>query len=206
MRKLLCAALLVYGAGTMSHAQTGNSAPAQTVRTQTNPPSISPVLIPDEFVIGPQDVLDISVWGEPDFDTTVAVRPDGKIGIRLLTDIQAAGLTAMQLKDKITQGLRPYVPEPVVTVIVKQINSQVVHIMGRGIQRTGPYPITGPMTVMELIAKAGGFTESARSREVMIFRKAGSVDNRFMFNYETYLKGQSAQNIPLKNGDLVVVE
>ena len=216
MRRILCATVVLFATVTLVQAQnrSGNApaqnrgnTPAQTVTApRNNASAVSPAPLSDEFVIGPQDVLEISVWDEPDFDTTVAVLPDGKIGVRLLTDIQAAGLTAMQLKDRITQGLRPYVPEPVVTVIVKQINSQVVHIMGPGINRVGPYPITGPMTVMELIAKAGGFTQYAKTREILIFRKEGNVNRRFTFNYETYLRGQAEQNMQLRNGDMVVVE
>jgi polysaccharide export outer membrane protein len=216
MRRILCATVVLFATVTLAQAQnrSGNApaqnrgnTPAQTVTApRNNASAVSPAPLSDEFVIGPQDVLEISVWDEPDFDTTVAVRPDGKIGVRLLTDIQAAGLTAMQLKDRITQGLRPYVPEPVVTVIVKQINSQVVHIMGPGINRIGPYPITGPMTVMELIAKAGGFTQYAKTREILIFRKEGNVNRRFTFNYETYLRGQAEQNMQLRNGDMIVVE
>ena len=111
--------------------------------------------VAEEYVIGAQDLLDVSVWGEPQFDLKVAVRPDGKIGVKLLSDIQAGGLTTKQVEKLITEGLKPFVPNAHVTVIVLEIRSQMVTVMGNGVARSGAYPIVGPMRVVDLLARAG---------------------------------------------------
>ena len=105
---------------------------------------------PQEFTIGPEDILQITVWHEPDLTNRVTVRPDGKIGIPLLNDIQAGGLTPKQLQEQITEGLKLFVSGPQVSVVVQEIHSQIVYVTG-AIARPGAYPLGHPMTVMQLL-------------------------------------------------------
>jgi len=161
--------------------------------------------VPEDFLIGPEDVLGISVWREPDLTATVTVRPDGKIGIPLLNDVQAAGLTTGVLQQRITEGLSKYVAEPHVSVIVLQIKSQNVYVMG-SVGKPGVYPIGSPLTVLELLVKAGGLADFAKSGDIQIVRKDGEKTTRYFFNYKSFVGGKdSRQNITLKSGDVVIV-
>jgi polysaccharide export outer membrane protein len=175
--------------------------PNRTARTdQTVQKSTSTV--PD-FIIGSEDVLFISVWREPDFTVTARVRNDGKISFPLLDDIQASGLTTDKLQKQITAGLEKFVNEPQVTVIVQEIHSQMVHVMG-SVPRPGAYDIRSPLNVVELLARAGGVAEPARA--IVIVRTEGIKTRRFRFDYERYVSGENLQqNIPLRPGDVIIV-
>jgi len=160
---------------------------------------------PDDFVIGPEDVLEIKVWKEPDLTTKGVVRPDGKLGVTLLGDVQASGLTTVQLKDAITTRLERFVQGPIVSVVVVEIHSQMVHLIG-AVNRPGAYTLGGPLTVVELLARAGGLTELTSGEGISIVRTIGSESRRILFNYREFSQGKNLrQNIPLKNGDVVVV-
>ena len=157
------------------------------------------------YVIGPQDFLDISVWKEPELTRAVPVRPDGKISIPLLSDVQAAGLTPTQLAAKITTDLKKFVTDPQVTVIVTQINSQRVYILGE-VGRAGAYPLLPEMTVLQALSSAGGLTTFANGKKIYVLRQVNGKSEKYPFNYKDVLGGKRAdENIQLKAGDTIVV-
>jgi len=157
------------------------------------------------YIIGPQDILDIDVWKEPELTRTVPVRPDGKISLPLLNDIQAAGLTPSKLADNITAGLKKYVTDPQVTVIVSAINSQRVYILGE-VTRAGAYPLLPDMTVLQALSSAGGFTQFANTKKIYVLRDENGKQQKLPFNYKDVINGKDPQqNITLKAGDTIVV-
>jgi polysaccharide export outer membrane protein len=158
------------------------------------------------YVIGAADQLEISVWKELELSKTVTVRSDGKISLPLAGEIQAAGLTPLQLEGDIANRLRSFITEPEVTVIVQQINSQKYNVMGQVI-RPGSYPLTITTTVMDAIANAGGFKDFAKKKDVRILRgKADGTETRLKFYYDAFVKGKNPQtNIKLQPGDTIVV-
>jgi polysaccharide biosynthesis/export protein len=157
------------------------------------------------YVIGPQDVLDISVWKEPELTRPVPVRPDGRISMPLLNDVQAAGKTPLQLAADITAGLKKFVTDPQVTVIVTTINSQRVFILGE-VNRAGAYPLLPNMTVLQALSSAGGFTIYANLKKIYLLRVEDGKQIKHPFNYKDVLAGKAAdQNIFVKAGDTIVV-
>jgi len=157
-----------------------------------------------DFVIGPGDVSDDFVWKEPEVSKTVPVHPHGELSLPLVNDLQAGGLTAMQLKDVITENLKNYIADPSVTVTVETVNSQKVIVMGE-VTGAGPRPLTGPMRVMDVLATAG-FTPFAKTTKIYVLRNENGTQQRLSFNYKDYLKGKNQdQNILLKSGDTIVV-
>jgi polysaccharide export outer membrane protein len=157
------------------------------------------------YMIGAQDVLDINVWKEAELTMTVPVRPDGKISLPLLNDVQAAGLTPTQLSEELTTELKKFITDPQVTVIVSQINSQRVYILGE-MTRPGAYPLLPGMTVLQALSSAGGFTPYANSKKIYVLRSEGGKQEKFPFNYKDVVKGKNAeQDIVLKAGDQIVV-
>jgi len=176
--------------------------------TQTTPdtaPATKSATEDPNYVIGAQDVLDISVWHEPDLTRVVPVRPDGKISLPLLNDVQAGGLTPTKLAEEITTGLKKFVTDPQVTVIVSVINSQRVYIVGE-VTRAGAYPLLPGMTVLQALSSSGGFTEFAKMKSIYVLRTEGDKSTKFPFNYKEVIAGRHPeQNIVLKAGDTVVV-
>lgn len=157
------------------------------------------------YIIGAQDVLDVSVWKEAELTRTVPVRPDGKISLPLLNDVQAAGLTPTQLAAEITANLKKFVTNPQVTVIISQINSQRVYILGE-VSRPGAYPLLPGMTVLQALSSAGGFTMFASMKKIYMLRQEGGKQEKFPFNYKDVIGGKRPeQNIVLKAGDQIVV-
>ena len=157
------------------------------------------------YVIGPQDVLDISVWKEPELTRAVPVRPDGKISMPLLNDVQAAGRTPLQLDADITAELKKFVAEPQVTVTVSIINSQRVFILGE-VTRAGAYPLLPNMTVLQALSSAGGLTIYASVKKIYVLRVEEGKQVKHPFNYKDVLAGKAAdQNIVLRAGDTIVV-
>lgn len=158
-----------------------------------------------DYVIGADDVLHINVWKEPETTATVPVRPDGKISLPLLNDIQAAGLTPAELTAQITQKLKKFLADPRVTVIVTQINSRRVYILGE-VGRPGAFPLLPNMTVLQALSSAGGFTQYANSSKIYVLRNENGAQARYAFNYKEVIRGQKPeQNILLKPGDTIVV-
>lgn len=157
------------------------------------------------YIIGAQDVLDISVWKEPEVSRSVPVRPDGKISLPLLNDVQAAGLTPTQLAAQITESLKKYVANPQVTVIVTTMNSQRVYMLGE-VGRPGAYPLLPGMTILQALSSGGGFTQYANTKKIYLLRQVNGKQEKYPFNYKDAIAGKHAeQNIPLKAGDTIVV-
>ena len=157
-----------------------------------------------EYIIGADDALHISVWKEPDLTATLPVRPDGKISMPLLNDVQAAGLTPMQLADALTVRLKKYVADPRVTVVVTQINSKRVYLVGE-VLHPGPIPMLPNMTVLQALASAG-FTQFANTKGIYVLRTENGRQQKMPVNYRQLIKGDSVdQNVMLKPGDTIVV-
>jgi polysaccharide export outer membrane protein len=166
---------------------------------------VTAIAVPPEFVIGPNDTLSVLFWRDKDMSADVVVRPDGNITLPLLNDIQAAGLTPDQLRERILVEARRYIEDPSPTVVVKEINSRKMFITGM-VEKPGPYPITGPTTVLQLIAIAGGLKEFADGKNILVMRNDGGRQVAYTFDYKELLKGRNLrQNIELKPGDTVVV-
>ena len=162
--------------------------------------------LPDDYVIGLEDILSINVWKEPELSVKeVVVRPDGKISVPLIGDIQASDLTPMQLQERITDRMKEYVAAPSVTVVVLRIGSRSVSIVGQ-VAKPGIYYLGSPMTVLELLARAGGIGPDAKEKKIAIVRNEGGKSVSYRFNYKEVSKGRKLeQNIELKNGDTVIV-
>jgi len=157
------------------------------------------------YVIGPADVLDVMVWKEPDISRSIPVRPDGKISLPLLNDVQAAGLEPMQLQAVITEGLRKFISGPQVTVVVMQINSRRVYVVGE-VARPGAFPMLPNMTVLQALSTAGGFSQFAKLSAIYVLRTENGQQVTLPFNYKEVVRGgRPEQNITLKPGDTVVV-
>jgi polysaccharide export outer membrane protein len=158
---------------------------------------------PAGFIIGPEDVLSIVFWRDKEMSTQVTVRPDGKISLPLLDEVQAAGLTPAELRVHLVDHSKRFFGNPNVTVVVNQINSRKVFITGQ-VVKPGPYVITAPTTVLQLISMAGGLKDFADSKNIVIVRRDGSKTSSYAFNYRN-IRRDLRQNIELKPGDTVVV-
>ncbi len=159
-----------------------------------------------DYIIGPQDVLAINVWKEPEISRAVPVRPDGKISLPLVGDIVASGLTPMQLEKVISEDLKAYIANPEVTVIVQAVNSRKFNIVGE-IARPGTYPLTKQMTVLDAIAQAGGPRDFAKVKKIYVLRQLEDGERlRIPFNYKDIIRGKNFhQNVELQPGDTIVV-
>src|ERR1700722_12077065 len=180
--------------------------PAQpAVPAMSSTDAKKPATADPNYVIGDQDVLDISVWKEPEVSRVVPVRPDGKISLPLLNDVQAAGLTPGALAQQITESLKKYVTNPQVTVIVTTINSQRVYLLGE-VSRPGAFPMIPGMTVLQAISSGGGFTQFARTKSIYVLRNENGKQVKYPFNYKEVINGKKPeQDIALKAGDTIVV-
>ena len=157
-----------------------------------------------DYVIGPEDVLHIAVWKEADLTATLPVRPDGKISLPLINDVQAAGLTPMQLADSLTEKLKKYVASPRVTVVVTAINSKRIYLVGE-VGHAGPIPMLPNMTVLQALSSAG-MTQFANTKKIYLMRSEGGKQVKMPVNYKKLVKGeQMEQNYLLKPGDTIVV-
>jgi polysaccharide export outer membrane protein len=157
----------------------------------------------DKYVIGPEDVLDIFVWKEESLTKTVPVRIDGKISLPLLDDIQASGLTPLQLKEELTKKLSGFVDNPTVTVTVKEANSYRVFISGE-VKQPGIVRIRHEVTLVNLIIMVGGFTEWANKRKILIITKENGKEKRITANYNKIIDGDMP-DIVIKPGDTVII-
>jgi len=197
---ILMAAVAV-SAQAPSNQQANNARPA----AGAEPVVPGAVVPPAGYVIGADDVLAVLFWREKDLSADVAVRPDGKITLPLLNDVEAAGLTPEQLRDRLSKAASQYVEDPNVTVVVKAINSRKVFITGN-IAKPGPYPLSGPTTVLQLLAMAGGVHEFAKIDRILIMRTENGKPVAHKFNYKDVAEGKKlSQNIELQPGDTVVV-
>jgi polysaccharide biosynthesis/export protein len=160
--------------------------------------------ISTDYVIGPGDVLQITVWKNDTLSRTLPVRPDGKISMPLLHDVQASGLTAMQLRDKIATALGEFMPNPEVAVSVSDVRSMRVSILGE-VSKPGVLELRGQTTILEAIAMAGGFKDFASPSKITVIRiDEGGKTKRIRFNYNKAI-GSDEENLILRSGDVVVV-
>jgi polysaccharide biosynthesis/export protein len=168
-------------------------------------PLVPPPITDPTYIIGPQDILNVNVWKEAELSGNVQVRPDGKVSIPLLNDVQAAGLTTIQLGSQVTAGLKKYVTDPRVTVVVTAINSRRVYVLGE-VARAGGFALLPDMTVLQAISDAGGLTQFAHGKKIYVLRDEAGKQVKYPFNYNKVLKGENPeQNFPLKSGDTIVV-
>lgn len=158
------------------------------------------------YVIGSSDVLAITVWKEPEISRSIPVRPDGKISLPLVGELQAAGRTPLQLEQDISGKLKAYITNPDVNVMVQQINSEKYNVLGR-VAKPGSYLLANTTTVLDAIATAGGFQDFAKQKGIYILRSTpGGGQTRLAFNYKDVIKGKHPeQNMKLQPGDTVVV-
>lgn len=160
----------------------------------------------DDYQIGSGDTLHISVWKEPDASVpSVVVRPDGKITVPLIKELEVVGLTPKQVEQKISEGLQKFIASPDVTVVVMAINSKKIYIVGAA-RKEGPLPYTYGMSVIQALSEAGGVTDYAKRKKIYILRSENGREYRLDFNYDEVVKGERMeQNILLMPGDTVVI-
>ena len=217
LKSFVVASALVAGFGaSLAYAQSGPQPgkPAATTAATSTPsamPSaaVAPVggfPLSGEYIIGPEDMLQITVWKNDTLSRVLPVRPDGKISLPLLHDIQAAGLTPMQLRDKIANALSEFMPNPEVAVTVSDVRSYRVSVLGE-VQKPGQLQLKADTTVLEAIALAGGFRDFASPGKITILRKdSKGATQKIPFNYNRVVKDNRSQdNVTLKSGDVVVV-
>lgn len=204
MSRILFLVLVMLGqlsAQSFSPSEHSGSASTATI---AKAPLSSPVRDAD-YAIGPEDVLQISVWREPDISSSVPVRSDGKISLPLLNDVQAAGLTPVQLGAEITQRLRQFIAEPHVTVILTAMNSRKAYVMGQ-VNRQGAVLLVANQTVLQALSAAGGPGQFANTKKIYILRTQDGIQQRLPFNYSAVIRGKNPeQNIALEPGDTIVV-
>lgn len=168
-------------------------------------PVIKQVVSGGEYEIGPEDLLDISVWKEKDLQKEVLVRPDGWITFPLVGNIEAKGKTALQLQEEITQWLKQYIPNPVVSVSVKKIAGYKIFVIGR-VNKPGDYVVGRYIDVLQALSLAGGLTPFAEEGNIKIVRKQRGKETILRFNYAEVKKGRRLeQNITLQSGDVIIV-
>ena len=156
------------------------------------------------FRIGPEDVLDVQVWKNEELSRVVPVRPDGMISLPLVNDIRAAGLTAVELRQEITSRLAEYVPSPEVSVMVREVHSVKVAVLG-AVRMPGHYEVKSAATVLELIARAQGLSEFADRGRIVVLRQNGNETTRIPFNYRKVAEGSEQDNFYVRPGDIIVV-
>jgi len=177
--------------------------PTPTIRAEEPPPGEA--ARPGDYKIGPEDLLDIAVWNNTAMSRAVPVRPDGKISLPLLNDVQAAGLTPMQLRDVLVGKLTAYIPRPEVSVIVREVHSFKVSVLGE-VRKAGQYELKSRATVLDLIALAGGLTPFASPSRIVILRQEGTTTMRIPFNYKKVISSTpTREDVVLQPGDVIVV-
>jgi polysaccharide export outer membrane protein len=175
---------------------------------QSNAPNRPTAAPPREYTIGVDDVLEISVWENTSVSRIVPVRPDGRISLPLLNDIQAAGLTPMQLQKALTSALEPYIKSPLVSIIVREVHSFKVSVVGR-VKMPGRYELTTPVTVLDMIAIAGGLGDYAEKDGIVVLRRDGTEMRTIPFAYNYIAQGRSqnpaVDNFLVRPNDIVMV-
>ena len=158
----------------------------------------------DAFRIGPEDILDVQVWKNSDLSRIVPVRPDGMISLPLVNDIQAAGLTPTDLRQQLTERLAEFIPSPEVSVIVREVHSVKVAVLG-AVRMPGLYEVKSPATVLEMLARAQGLSEFADRGRIVVLRQNGGTTTRIPFNYRQVAEGSEQDNFSVRPGDIIVV-
>jgi polysaccharide export outer membrane protein len=182
----------------------GTAAPSAAAVDAVNAAAPRVVEAANAFRIGPEDVLDVQVWKNEELSRVVPVRPDGMISLPLVNDIRAAGLTAVELRQEITQRLAEYVPSPEVSVMVREVHSVKVAVIG-AVRMPGHYEVKSAATVLELIARAQGLNEFADRGRIVVLRQNGNETERIPFNYRKVAEGSEQDNFYVHPGDVIVV-
>lgn len=178
---------------------------AKDAQAQATTPPAQTAAIDPTYKIGAQDVIRIDVWREDQLTRTVPVRPDGKITLPLLNDVQAAGLTPMELAGAIREELKKYINNPQVSVSLTEMNSRRIYVTGE-VNKAGAYALLPHMTVLQALSGSGGFTAFARIKSIYVLRNENGKPIKIPFNYKEAIKGKNPeQNIELQPGDVVVV-
>jgi polysaccharide export outer membrane protein len=176
------------------------------VRDVKKPIGSDAVLQKGAYQIGPGDVLSVDVWKEPDASTPpVTVRPDGKITLRMIGEIQVTGLTPSELESRLAAQYSQFIRAAQVSVVVREVNSQKVYVIGE-VNKEGPVRIQGPITVLQTLAEAGGLTDYAKRRKIYVLRNENGKQTKLPFDYDAVVRGDKVtENIPLIAGDTIVV-
>jgi polysaccharide biosynthesis/export protein len=210
--KAAMAALILIGSLALAQdtppPQDATPVPANAASNKTpyeKPAAIaSPTQAGAEYVIGPEDVLHVAVWKEADLTATLPVRPDGKISLPLLNDVQASGLTPQQLAASLTEKLKKYIADPRVTVVVTTINSKRIYLMGE-VLHSGATPLSPNMTVLQALSSAG-LNQFANTKGIYVLRTVNGKQQKLPVNYRKLVKGERIeQNYLLQPGDTIVV-
>src|SRR5450755_2458523 len=210
MKSIWQAVAAIIMIGSIAWAQ---DAPAQAAVNSASDKTVSGVItttaIPSSqggpaYVIGPEDVLHVAVWKEPDLTATLPVRPDGKISLPLLNDVQASGLTPEQLAGSLTEKLKKYIADPRVTVVVSQINSKRIYLVGE-VLHAGATPMLPNMTVLQALSSAG-LNQFANTKSIYVLRTENGKQQKLPVDYKRLVKGERIeQNYVLQPGDTIVV-
>jgi polysaccharide biosynthesis/export protein len=205
---ILMGTLLALSLGASAQARQEQMAdagkPKASATSNTPVPAAAAVSDPD-YKIGPQDVLRIDVWKENEISRITPVRPDGRISLPLLNDVQAAGLTPTQLAGVISEGLKKYITNPQVTVGVTEINSRRVYVTGE-VTKPGAFPLQPGMTVLQALTSSGGFTQFAKIKGIYVLRTEDGKQVKHPFNYKDVVHGKHPElNIMLQPADVIVV-
>jgi len=167
----------------------------------------SSLIVTPDYLIGPEDVLEITVWRNADLSKVAAVRPDGRISLPLIGDVGAAGRTAAQLAEAIAEKLKEFKENPQVSIVVKEVNSYAIYVLGE-VSKPGKYPLKSKTTLLQAITLASGFTPAAARNKIVVFRfgEQGGNDVKIKASYDDIImRDESPQNIQLKPGDTIVV-
>jgi polysaccharide biosynthesis/export protein len=192
-------------AATAGISITAVAADQKNVRPTRTPTNANGAEVPRQYVIGAGDVLQISVWKEPDASVpSVVVRSDGAISIPLIREVHAAGLTPRQLEEALGEKFNQIIRDADVTVLVKEIHSEKIYMLG-AVKKEGPISMTAPMTVLQAIAEAGGLTDYAKRNKVYVLRNDSTKQIKIPCDYDAAMKGNPQFNIQLKPGDTIVV-
>ena len=175
-------------------------------RTGNQPNAPSTKTVAEDYIIGPSDVLAINVWKDTELSRTVPVRPDGKISLPLIGELQVNGLTALKVQRMVADRLKEFISNPEVTVIVQDVKSRTYVVLGK-VAKPGSFELGKPTTVLEAIAVAGGFLDFAKTSKIYIIRSAGNGTSQTLhFDYKKVIKGRNPeQNVELNSGDTIIV-
>ena len=190
------------------------SVPAQKTAPNTAQPAAKPTTAPTtarqetaaagDYLIGPEDILDIAVWNNTAISRTVPVRPDGMISLPLLNDLQAGGRTPLQLRDELIRKLGEFMSNPEVSVIVREVHSLKVSVIGE-VKKTGRFELRSRATVLDVLAQAEGVNEFASRSRIVVLRTDRNGTRRIPFNYQELMKGGEQENFLLQPNDIIVV-
>lgn len=201
---LILGSVLLHGQNVVAASETKSASIAGTNLSAPNTPVADAAATTSQFILGSADVIHIGVWKNADLTQTVTIGPDGFISLPLLGDLHVAGMTTNQLAQDLKTKLNSYVVNAQVTVSIVEIHSKQVFVTGQ-VGKPGGYPLVVPISVLQLIAQAGGLNTFANRKDIVILRGSGSQMQRLKFNYKDAVRGDPKQNIALRPGDTVIV-